>query len=176
MQSQLNRAISSDKMVIKNWKEFNKVLMQQIESDNQSGKIFLAFLYLIIFFGIFGTILMMIHERYREFGVLVSIGMKKTRLAMVIIIEMFFMGLIGVLSGILLSSPVVYFMNKYPIRLTGEMAQAMIDLGFDPIMPAAWFDTYIIWQALIVALMVVMASFLPLRKVYKLKEIEALRA
>jgi ABC-type lipoprotein release transport system permease subunit len=176
MQLRLAGITDSKQMVVRNWKEFDKVLVQQIDSDNQTGKIFLGFLYLIIFFGIFGTILMMIHERYREFGVLVSIGMKKTRLAAIIIIEMVFMGLIGVVAGLLLSSPIVYFMNKYPIRLTGDMAQTMIDMGFDPIMPTAWFDTYMIWQGLIVALMVVLACIFPLRKVYKLKEIEALRA
>jgi ABC-type lipoprotein release transport system permease subunit len=176
MQNKLNSIINSEGMVVKNWKEFNKVLMQQIEGDNQSGKLMLGFLYLIIFFGIFGTILMMIHERYREFGVLVSIGMKKAKLATIIIIEVGFMSLIGVLSGLILSSPIIYFLSKYPIRLTGDMAQAMEDIGFDPIMPLAWFDTYMVWQGLVVALMVVMACILPLRKVYGLKEIEALRA
>ncbi len=176
LQNQLNKMIASEGMIVKNWKEFNKVLMQQIESDNQSGKIFLGFLYLIIFFGIFGTILMMIHERHREFGVLVSIGMKKTKLATTIIIEMIFMGLIGIFTGLALSSPIVYFYTKYPLKLTGEMAQAYEEFGFDPIMPLAWFDTYMIWQGLVVALMVVMACILPLRKVFKLKEVEALRA
>jgi len=119
---------------------------------------------------------MMIHERQREFGVLVSIGMKKVRLAAILVIELGFMGLIGVLSGIVLSSPIVYYFNKFPIQLKGDMAQAMEDLGFAPIMPTAWFDTYIIWQGLIVALMVILACILPLRKIYKLKEVEALRA
>ncbi len=176
MQDKLNKMISNSDMVVKNWKEFNKVLMQQIQSDNQSGKVMLGFLYLIIFFGIFGTILMMIYERYREFGVLIAIGMKKAKLAITVIIEMVLMGFLGVVTGVILSAPVIYFLHKYPIKLTGEMAQAMLDLGFDPIMPLAWYNTYILWQALVVALMVVIACIFPLRKVLKLKEIEALRA
>jgi ABC-type lipoprotein release transport system permease subunit len=56
------------------------------------------------------------------------------------------------------------------------MAQVMEDMGFEPVMPLAWFDAYMVWQGLIVALMVVLASIYPLRKVFKLKEMEALRA
>jgi ABC-type lipoprotein release transport system permease subunit len=52
----------------------------------------------------------------------------------------------------------------------------MEDMGFEPVMPLAWFDLYILWQGIIVALMVVLASLYPLQKVYKLKEIDALRA
>lgn len=176
MQNTLNEGFQNNVYVVKNWKEFNKVLVQQIESDNQSGQIFLGLLYFIIFFGIFGTVLMMIHERQREMGVLVSIGMRRTKLGMIIIIEMFFMGLIGVLSGIALSSPLIWYLHVNPMRLTGDMAQVMEDMGFEAVMPLAWFDNFIIWQGLIVALMVILASIYPLRKVFKLKEIEALRS
>ena len=54
-------------------------------------------LYFIIFFGIFGTVLMMISERTREFGVLVAIGMQKRRLKRIITIEMILLGILGLL-------------------------------------------------------------------------------
>jgi len=172
----INNKISDPEIVVKNWKEFNEVLMQQIESDNQSGKAFLALLYFIIFFGIFGTVLMMIYERYKEFGVMVSVGMRKTRLAIVLIYEMLLMGLLGVLSGIVISLPFLFVLHFNPIRLTGDMAQVMEDMGFEAIMPIAWLDFYILWQGLVVAFMVILACLYPLRKVFALKEVDALRA
>ncbi len=176
MQKTLSGQLNDENLSIRNWKEFNKVLWQQIESDNQSGKAFLALLYFIIFFGIFGTVLMMIHERYREFGVMVSIGMHKSRLAITLIYEMIFMGILGVVTGIIISLPVVYTLHSHPIKLTGDMAQTMEDMGFEAIMPLATFDTYVIWQSIVVALMVVLSCLYPLRKVLRLKVIEALRA
>ncbi len=175
-QKALETKISDKTLVVKNWKEYNKTLMQMIESDSQSGQVFLALLYFIIFFGIFGTVLMMIHERKHEFGVVVSIGMKKTKLALIMVYEMFFIGLIGVLSGIALSIPLLTFYHFNPYRLTGNLAQVMEDLGFEAIMPMAWIDTYILWQGLVVVLMVVLTCIYPLRKILKLKEVEALRA
>lgn len=175
-QDLLNQKITTPDIQVKNWMEFNRVLKQQIEGDNQSGQAFMALLYFIIFFGIFGTVLMMIHERYRELGVLVAIGMRKTRLAVTFIYEMFLMGILGVASGILLCLPLLYVLHVNPIHLTGDMAQVMEDMGFEAVMPLAWIDMYVLWQGLIVAFMVVLSCLYPLRKVLKLKEIEALRA
>jgi ABC-type lipoprotein release transport system permease subunit len=176
VQEKLNNLIKDESIVVKNWKEFDKVLAEQIESDNQSGKAFMALLYFIIFFGILGTVLMMIHERKREFGVLVSIGMKKSKLAIILILEMFFMGLIGVFAGTALSLPILWTLHNNPIRLTGDMAQVMEDFGFEAVMPLAWIDMYVLWQGLIVALMVVLSCLFPLRKVFTMKSIDALRA
>jgi ABC-type lipoprotein release transport system permease subunit len=176
MQQNIQMQIKDSLLTVKNWKEFNAILYQQIESDNQSGKAMLGLLYFIIFFGIFGTVLMMIHERYREFGVLVSIGMRRTRLAFILVVELALMGIMGVLAGIGLSLPFLYLGNRYPVRLTGELATMMESYGMEPIMPLEWVDTYVLWQGVVVALMVVLSSIYPLRKVMKLKEVVALRS
>ena len=49
-------------------------------------------------------------------------------------------------------------------------------MGFDPVMPMMWVNTYVFWQGLIVALMVVLSCLYPLRKVFTMKEVDALRA
>ncbi|HJX70967.1 MAG TPA: hypothetical protein VJ346_03415, partial [Bacteroidales bacterium] len=73
------------------------------------------------------------------------------------------------------SLPFLYYYNVNPIRLRGELAQVMENYGFEPIMPLQWIDMYVLWQGLIVASMVVFACLYPLRKVFTLKEIDALR-
>lgn len=174
-QKEITKTINNQHIIAQNWTQFNKVLYQQIESDSQSGILILGLLYFIVFFGIFGTVLMMIHERYREFGVLISIGMQRRALAFIVTIEMLFMGIIGIASGILMSLPVLYLGNKYPIQLTGNMAKSIEAMGMEAIMPLAWIDTYVWWQAVVVIVMVVLSSIYPLRSIYKLKEVEALR-
>lgn len=168
--------LDEQKMVVKTWKEFNEVLFQQIQSDNQSGKIIIGFLYLIVFFGIFGTVLMMIHERKHEFGILISIGMRRYKLLLITILEMSFIGIMGVLSGVAISIPILYMGSKYPVRLTGDLAQIMEEMGFEPLMPLEWIDTYILWQGLIVALMVIFSCIYPLRKILTINEVDALRS
>jgi ABC-type lipoprotein release transport system permease subunit len=102
--------------------------------------------------------------------------MQKKKLKRIVSIEMMLLGAIGLVSGLLASVPLILYFYYYPVVLKGEMARIMEDWGWDPVMPAAWFGPYFYWQVLIVALMVVLATIYPLRKIRKLKEIEALKA
>ena len=175
-QSAINSVLPDQNTVAKTWYELNPVLYQQIQGDSQSGAAMLGLLYFIIFFGIFGTVLMMVSERKREFGVLVAIGMQKKKLKRIITIEMLVLGAIGLLCGLLASVPLILYFYYYPIVLKGDLANLMEDYGWDAVMPSAWFGPYFYWQAVIVALMVLLAILYPLRKIGKLKEIEALRS
>ncbi len=159
----------------KTWYELNPVLYQQIQGDSQSGQAMLGILYFIIFFGIFGTVLMMVSERKREFGVMVSIGMQKGKLKRIVAIEMTLLGAIGLVCGLLASVPLILYFYYFPIVLKGDLGNMMEDWGWDAVMPTAWFGPYFYWQAVIVALMVVLATVYPLRKISRLKEIEALK-
>ena len=172
----INSILPDKNTTTKTWYELNPVLYQQIQGDSQTGVAMLGLLYFIIFFGIFGTVLMMISERKREFGVLVAIGMQKKKLKRVVTIEMMFLGAIGLICGLLASTPLILYFYYYPIVLRGDLAGMMEEWGWDAVMPTAWFGPYFYWQAAVVALMVVLATIYPLRKIGKLKEIEALRS
>lgn len=175
VQTEINSMLSDKNTVAKTWYELNPVLYQQIQGDSQSGAAMLGLLYFIIFFGIFGTVLMMIAERKREFGVLVAIGMQKKKLKRIVAIEMIMLGTVGLVTGLLASVPLILYFYYYPVVLKGDLAKMMEDYGWDAVMPAAWFGSYLYWQVAIVALMVLIAALYPLRKIGKLKEIEALR-
>lgn len=167
-QKSLSEILGNGHLCVKNWEELNPNLKQQIEGDSKSGQMFLAILYVIIFFGIFGTVQMMISERKKEFGVMVAIGMKRGKLASIITIEMLFLGFIGTASGMLATIPLILLGYYHPIRMTGEMARMYVDIGFDPVMPMAWFEGYFYFQAVVILLMVLIASYLPVRSILRL--------
>lgn len=173
--ARINSILLDKNTAAKTWYELNPILYQQIQGDSQSGQAMLGILYFIIFFGIFGTVLMMVSERKREFGVLVSIGMQKKKLKRVVTIEMLLLGALGLVSGLFASTPLILYFYYNPILLKGDLANMMEDYGWDAVMPTAWFGPYFYWQAVIVGLMVVLATIYPLRKIGKLKEIEALK-
>jgi putative ABC transport system permease protein len=176
IKTKINACLTDKNTVAKTWYEINPVLYQQIKGDSQSGMAMLVILYFIIFFGIFGTVLMMISERKREFGVMVAIGMQKKKLKRVITIEMILLGVLGLICGLIASVPLILYFHYYPILLKGEMGKLMEDWGWDAVMPAAWFGPYFYWQVVIVILMVILATFYALSKIGKLKEIEALKS
>lgn len=172
----INSLLQDNKITTKTWYELNPILHQQIQGDSQSGIAMLGILYFIIFFGIFGTVLMMVSERKKEFGVLVAIGMQKKKLKGVVILEMIMLGAIGLVCGLIASVPLILYFFYYPVILKGDIASMMEDWGWDAVMPTAWFGPYFYWQAIIVALMVLLATLYPLRKIGKLQVIEALKS
>lgn len=171
----LRKALAHTGLDVKTWQDLNRVLVQQIESDNQSGKAFLFLLYFVVFFGIFGTVIMMIHERMHEFGVLVAVGMQKIRLAITVLLEMLIMALIGVALGYLVGLPIIHYYHVHPIRLTGEMAKMMMEMGFEPLMPMAPFDSYVLWQGVSVIFMVLLACIYSTRKILRLNTVTAIK-
>ena len=122
-----------------------------------------------------GTLIMMTTERKREFGVMVSIGMQKKKLGGILTIEMIMMGIIGIITGIAGSLPVILYLVKNPIRFTDEMAEVFESYGFEPIMPAVLESGYMIAQSLVVLLIFSIAIIYPVVSVIKINEIKALR-
>jgi len=154
----------------------NELLISQMDADNKSGMIMIGILYLVIAFGVFGTVLMMTAERKREFGVLVAIGMQKRKLASIVTIEMLYVGFLGILAGCLVGIPAVIYGVSHPIIFKGEFAKMFDDYGMEPMMAFQGIDLYFLWQMFIVALMVFLAIAYPVRKILALKVVNALRA
>jgi ABC-type lipoprotein release transport system permease subunit len=158
------------------WKEMNELLLNQMDADSKSGMILIAILYMIIAFGIFGTVLMMTAERRREFGVLVAIGMQKTKLAAVVTCEMIYIGILGILCGIVAALPVILIGRQNPIRFSGEMAKMYEDYGLEPVMTFMPVGPYFLWQSVVVAIIVLLAVIYPIRKIFRMNVVNSLKA
>jgi len=158
------------------WRMMNELMINQMDADSKSGMIMIAILYLVIAFGIFGTVLMMTAERRREFGVLVAIGMQKTKLSAIVTYEMIYIGLMRIASGIILALPAIFYGYYHPIRFTGEMAKMYEDYGMEPVMPFMPVDWYFMWQSVVVTIIVFIAIIYPVRKIQKMEVVNSLKA
>jgi putative ABC transport system permease protein len=138
--------------------------------------IMIGILYLVIAFGVFGTVLMLTAERKREFGVLVAIGMQKKKLSSIMTLEMLLIGFLGILAGSVVAIGIILYGMNHPIIFKGEMAKMFEDYGMEPIMAFQGIDFYFLWQIFIVAMMVFIAIGYPLRKIFSMKVVNALRA
>lgn len=166
----------SDPLVIRTWKELNALLINQMDADNKSGMIMIGILYLVIAFGVFGTVLMMMAERRKEFGMLIAIGMQKRKLAKIVSLEMLLIGFLGVAAGVIVSIPVVFYGNIHPLRFTGQVARMYEDYGFEPVMPTMMPDTYYLWQIVVVLIILAIAIAFSARKIFRINVINSLRA
>lgn len=157
------------------WQEMMPEIANHIKADGFSFYIFSGILYLIIGFGLFGTILMMTVERMYEFGMLIAIGMKKSKLKIILLGETFLITLLGVILGILLSMPSVIYLQEKPIRFSGEIAKAYEQFGFEALFPAEFDLNIFFTQSLIVLFMAILIGLYPLWFVSGLNPVSAMK-
>ena len=160
---------------VMDWEEMQPELVQLIQSDNAGGIIMLGILYMVIAFGIFGTIMMMTIERIREFGVLISIGMQKVRLSVLIFFETLLIGVSGLFISFIAGVPLLYYMHQHPIPLTGDAAKSIEEMGYEPIIPFSLEPEIFFTQGISILLIVLVCLFYPYFRLWYLKPAEALK-
>ena len=177
----LNRTVDAlkektgNKYEVMTWRKMMVELVQSIQSDNVGGLFMLGILYLVVAFGIFGTILMMTMERRKEFSVMIAVGMQRYKLAIVVFIETLYIGIIGILIGTIISLPIIIYFYLNPIPLTGDMAQAMLEFNVQPVLPFAFNFKIFFNQAVTVIILTVIAAFYPFIFINRFNVIDNLR-
>ena len=170
---ELPTVLQDDELVVKTWREMIPELVEALEFDQAQTRLMMGILYVVIGFGIFGTILTMTLERLREFGILLSVGMKRVKLAFVVFIETFFITILGVLAGFGLGIfPILYF-HYNPIVLGGDMEDLVADWGIEPVMPAAIAPDIFLRQGVIIFILTTLICLYPTIKILTLKILEA---
>ncbi len=157
----------------KTWKELmpDMVGLMQMQDTVYTGIAWIF--YIIVGFGIFGTILTMLHERMQEFGILLSIGMKRFQLGLTGLIETIFIGLLGIAGGALIALPIVYIFNLFPIAFTGEMADYILRFGMEPVFPMLLDKQIFIQQAYTVFGITLLIGLYTMRKIHGIRILEA---
>lgn len=175
LREELHRVLPGDQYGVMTWREMIPEMVQAIEADSAGGLVILFILYLVIGFGIFGTVLMLSTEREPEFGILISIGMSRHRVALATFLETIFLGLLGIVSGSLLALPICWYYHLHPIELTGAMTSSMEDYGFEPLMPFSVDPQIWINHGLIVLIINTVLSVYALAKIYRINPVQAIR-
>ena len=174
----LESILSSDYEVM-TWKETLPEIEQTITADSAGGLIMAFILYIIVVFGMFGTVLMMTEERKYEFGVLISIGMSRIRLFSIILVETVILSMIGVVLAILVTYPISYYFYLNPINivtLMGEGADVMIEeFGFDPVVPFSISLDIPFSHALIIFTFSLLISVYPAIRIFRLNPVKSIK-
>ncbi|RTR32691.1 ABC transporter permease [Shewanella atlantica] len=175
----LKRAYSSQKLKnkvnVRDWEDLAPEMAQQIAMDKAGGIFMMYLLYGVVGFGLFATILMMTLERYREFGVMMATGLVRAKLLGLVVLESSFISLLGVTIGLALGTPLVVWFHYHPIELTGETAEMMLELGWEPILPMLLSPWLFIDQILIVLGLMLLCLLYPLWRIYRLDLVTALK-
>ena len=173
--AELNAQLHQDNLIALTWAELMPELLQAVAFDMAGFYMFSGILYIVIGFGLFGTILMMTLERRREMGVLMAVGMKRWLLARVMLLETFFIGLIGVALGLVAGGILLFYFYHNPIPLADGMADMIEDMGYEPLITFS-VNPALFWsQAVIILTMSMAVSLYPVTKILKMDVLSASR-
>jgi len=156
------------------WLEIMPDMKMMNESMNMMMYIFVVIILLALGFGIVNTMLMVILERIKEIGMLMAVGMNKSRVFLMIVLETVYLSLTGGVIGIVLAVVLTAITGETGLDLS-VWAEGLNSLGFDAVIyPEIGFDA-VIGVTLLVILTGIIAAIYPARKAIKLKPADALR-
>ena len=159
---------------VMSWLEIMPDMKMMNESMNMMMYIFVVIILLALGFGIVNTMLMVILERIKEIGMLMAVGMNKSRVFLMIVLETVYLSLTGGLVGIVLAIVLTAITAQTGLDLS-VWAEGLNSLGFDAVIyPEIGFDA-VIGVTLLVILTGIIAAIYPARKAIKLKPADALR-
>lgn len=156
-------------IAIQPWQKMMPMVTQSLGLLEAMRVITIVLLYLLIGFGILGTIIMMTNERIKEFKVLLAVGMLKSKMATMILLESIFLTVIGAALGFLVSFPVVRYLEVHPITFKGRAAAGWESFGIDPVMPTIVDMSTFVLHTIIILILSVVLSFYALNKIRHLK-------
>jgi ABC-type lipoprotein release transport system permease subunit len=158
-----------DKYEVLPWTVTMQDLLKTAQSHEGMVRMVMFILYLIVGFGILGTVIMLTNERKREFSMMISLGMTRRCLKIITLLELTLLTLTGVLLSFALTVPVTFYFAYNPIQFTGDMAKAYEELGMQAEMFTTVKASIFMSQALTILAFAAVTFIYPMRKIRKMK-------
>jgi putative ABC transport system permease protein len=146
--------------LIRTWYEISPQLLYMNEISSQMIYIFIIIILIGLAFGILNTMQMAVFERIRELAMLKAIGMNKTKVFSMIMLETVFLSMCGGIAGIVFGMATVNILNKRGLNFSA-FADALATFGMDAVIyPTLASESYLI-LLLMVFLTAVLAAIYP---------------
>lgn len=168
------KALPAEEFEVLTWKEMLSGRSPVFKLRSFAMAIFQTILYFILGFTLLTTFHMIVHQRIREFGLLTALGMKRKFVMFIQGLEFLYSSAIGIVLGSLLALGIMHIFNHYPIRITGELAEAMIRFDNEPLIRLSDRIDILLNNVLMAVIMIVAASLFPLARIRRLNISKAL--
>jgi len=167
--------LTGTKLTVLDWGEVMPDFKNSIDFDNVSGALMMFILIVIVAFGILNTILMSVTERFKEFGISLSIGMSQMKLVSIVMIEAVFLTLIGLIFGNIFGYLFNYYFMLNPVQFGAELTEMYAEFGFIAQMKSSVTPKIFINTTLVMFVVSIVASIYPAIKVYRLEPLKGIR-
>ncbi|MFZ1082665.1 MAG: FtsX-like permease family protein [Candidatus Kryptoniota bacterium] len=174
--NELNSTLKPMGLVAVPWQALMPQMEQTLKFKQSGDLVFMMILLLVVGFGILNAVLMSVTERFREYGVDLSLGMQNRKLAITVSIEIFFMIVIGTMAGNVLGVGISYYILIHPIVVGGNLAKIYEQYGFNvPVITSTVSAGTCILASSAVLIISFVSTFYPLWRVLRLEPLKGIR-
>lgn len=160
---------------IESWKEISPETELMVDTIDYYSFIIIIIIMLALAFGIINTMLMAILERTKEIGLMTALGMNRSRLFMLILMETLFLTIAGTPAGILTGWPLISHFNKTGLDLSSFGKDLLSSFGYSAVIyPEYPWDRLLAILCIVIGTALVSCIF-PAVKALRLKPVEALQ-
>lgn len=177
-QKELAGALASSKdMEILSWRKTQPDLSGLIAVDRLFNYLMQLLVGLVIAAGIMNTMQMSVLERTREFGIMMAVGMAPVQVVRLVLVESFWLGCIGIVMGIVLTTPWFVYMSSTGIDFSGMIGEDYSAGGVlvDPVMKLRLFKESAFFILLTVFLLTMTASVYPAFRAGKIMPVDTIK-
>ena len=164
-----------DKVLVQTYMQLDPMSVYQSDFVGIFYDILIAFILFALSFGIVNTVLMSVMERTKEIGMIMSIGMKKSKIFLMIMYESIMISLTGGVLGMILGASVSLYFGKVGIDLSAY-SSAMSSFGIDTVMYPSLSMNFFVAITILVVLTGILSAIYPAKKALKLNPAEAIRS
>jgi len=135
----------------------------------------------IVFFGlgalvVVNTLYLSVMERTREIGLIIALGASRLRVMGMVLAEAGMITVAGVVYGVIVGVGIVLIVQAFGgIPLWGQMAAYMREVGVPPVLRMSITAPQVLLSAGAMAVVAMLAAWLPARRASKLEPMEAMR-
>ncbi|MDH3973814.1 MAG: ABC transporter permease [Deltaproteobacteria bacterium] len=161
-------------MEVHSWKELLPEMVQMISLDNIGGLVMLWFFFIVVIAVILNTILISTLERIKEFGIMMSLGLKPSRVFFMILYEAAILVSIGTVIGLIFSWLAGSYLEANPFSISETVSKNMEAQGFSPLIYTKLTAGIIFSWGAGIFLASIFAALYPAQKVARMSPLKAL--
>ncbi len=168
-------ADSSPENLVQSYIQRFPEMAYSIESMDMMMYIFMIIIILALLFGVINTLVMSILERKREIGVLLAIGMTKSKIRTMIAIESVIYGIIGGPLGMVFGYLLISYFGSNGMDLSG-FSQGMEAYGMESVIYFQLPTQYYFIYAFLIFIASIIGALYPARIATRMNPIKAIRS
>lgn len=162
--------------VVRNWRELAVAVADMLDLSKSMIWVIGFVVVVLASLGMLNTMMMAIHERTHEFGILLAIGMKRQWLLLMVMLEALCLAAISALTGLVLGYLITNVWLKNGIDFSASMPDGFDYAGvvFEPVMSLNLHFSDALLACALMLVIALVASFIPSWRTVRLKPADVL--